>query len=72
MPEYEEQVRRFYGMPTKALNQAVKRNKDRFPRDFVFQLTRNEAAVLSRSQIVTLNCRRSAEPIYHVPALRFH
>jgi hypothetical protein len=28
-----------YKIPTKALNQAVKRNKDRFPREFVFQLT---------------------------------
>lgn len=26
-------------VPTKALNQAVKRNKDRFPEDFMFQLT---------------------------------
>ena len=28
-----------YGVPTKALNQAVKRNADRFPNDFLFQLT---------------------------------
>ncbi|MFH0954402.1 MAG: ORF6N domain-containing protein [Verrucomicrobiota bacterium] len=31
-----------YGVPTKALNQAVKRNADRFPADFMFQLTREE------------------------------
>lgn len=43
-----------YQVPTKALNQAVKRNLDRFPEDFMFQLTRAEAAAL-RSQIVTLN-----------------
>jgi hypothetical protein len=45
-----------YGVPTKALNQAVKRNADRFPDDFRFQLTRREAdeVALSRSQSVTL------------------
>ena len=31
-----------YGVPTKALNQAVKRNIDRFPEDFMFQLTNQE------------------------------
>ena len=31
-----------YGVPTKALNQAVKRNADRFPEDFMFQLTVEE------------------------------
>jgi hypothetical protein len=45
-----------YGVATKALNQAVKRNAARFPSDFVFQLTLEEAETLrrSRSQIVTL------------------
>jgi hypothetical protein len=43
---------RIYGVPTKALNQAVKRNADRFPEDFAFQLAREECEVL-RSQIVT-------------------
>ena len=43
-----------YGVPTKALNQAVKRNADRFPEGFVFQLTHGEFAGL-RSQIVTSN-----------------
>jgi hypothetical protein len=45
---------RIYGVATKVLNQAVKRNVDRFPEDFVFQLTRQELANL-RSQIVTLS-----------------
>lgn len=43
---------RAYGVPTKALNQAVKRNPTRFPLDFVFELTPEEAGAL-RSQIVT-------------------
>lgn len=41
-----------YGTTTKALNQAVKRNSDRFPDDFMFQLTVEEVQNL-RSQIVT-------------------
>lgn len=54
-----------YGVETKALNQAVKRNIERFPDDFMFQLTKEEAGDwksqsmnsnddISRSQIVTL------------------
>jgi len=43
-----------YGVSTKRLNEQVKRNADRFPRDFVFQLTAGEGAAL-RSQIVTSN-----------------
>jgi|SRR5215475_2143321 len=41
-----------YGVPVKQLNQQVKRNKERFPADFMFQLTPAEHATL-RSQIVT-------------------
>lgn len=41
-----------YGIPTKALKQAVRRNPDRFPDDFMFVLTPQEDAAL-RSQIVT-------------------
>jgi hypothetical protein len=42
-----------YGVPTKALNQAIKRNLDRFPEDFCFQLSTEEWEALNRSQIVT-------------------
>ena len=42
-----------YGVATKALNQAVKRNATRFPEDFMFRLTRDEVTELNRSQIVT-------------------
>jgi hypothetical protein len=41
-----------YGVATKVLNQAVKRNPERFPADFMFQLTAPEASRL-RSQFVT-------------------
>jgi hypothetical protein len=43
-----------YGVSTKALNQAVKRNIQRFPDEFVFQVAKEEADSL-RSQSVTLN-----------------
>jgi hypothetical protein len=42
-----------YGVGTKVLEQAVRRNVNRFPNDFMFGLTKEEAEVL-RSQIVTL------------------
>ena len=44
-----------YGVETRTLNQAVKRNIQRFPSDFRFQLTMEEC---SKSQIVTLNAGR--------------
>jgi hypothetical protein len=43
-----------YGVETRVLNQAVKRNADRFPNDFMFELTRDEFNGLI-SQIVTSN-----------------
>ena len=45
---------RLYGTSTSALNQAVKRNIDRFPDDFAFQLTASEVREL-RSQIVIIH-----------------
>ena len=46
-----------YQVPTKVLNQAVKRNIERFPDDFMFQLTPEETEAL-RSQFVTSNIGR--------------
>jgi hypothetical protein len=43
-----------YGVETKALKQAVKRNMDKFPDDFMFELTGKEAEDFSRSHFVTL------------------
>lgn len=42
-----------YSVTTKALNQAVRRNRNRFPEDFMIRLTRAEVEDLNRSQIVT-------------------
>ena len=45
-----------YGVPTKRLNEQVRRNANRFPPDFLFQLTKEEAEMefRSRSQFATL------------------
>jgi len=56
-----------YGVQTKVLNQAVKRNIDRFPEDFMFQLTMKEWESL-RSQIVTLENGRGKYPKYQPTA----
>lgn len=51
----DSDLAKLYGVETKALNQAVRRNIERFPDDFMFQLTKEECL---RSQIVTLNLGR--------------
>lgn len=43
-----------YGVETRVLNQAVKRNRERFPDDFMFQLT-DEETLIWKSQIVMTN-----------------
>ena len=50
----DSDLAKLYGVPTKRLNQQVSRNTDRFPDDFVFQLTADEAATL-RLQSATSN-----------------
>jgi len=65
---------KIYGVETRVLNQAVRRNRDKFPPDFLLELTRPEAANLQRtrkegdtilrSQIVTL---RHGRHLKHQP-----
>ena len=52
-----------YGVPTKRLNEQVKRNADRFPEDFMFELTEIEYLSL-RSQIATLKKGRGQHQKY--------
>jgi hypothetical protein len=49
-----------YGVAAKVLNQAVKRNRERFPDDFMFRLTDEETRLL-RSQILALESRQPVE-----------
>lgn len=50
----DKDLAELYGVETKVLNQAWKRNIERFPEEFCFQLTKEEVEIL-RSQIATLN-----------------
>jgi phage regulator Rha-like protein len=53
----DSDIAELYGVPLKRLNEQVKRNQERFPSDFVFQLTSKEHATL-RSQFATSNKSR--------------
>jgi hypothetical protein len=55
---FDADLAKLYGVSTKALNQALRRNRERFPKDFVFQLTAEEFAFL-RSQSVTSSAEES-------------
>ena len=54
---FNADLAKLYGVTTKALNQAMSRNKSRFPEDFAFRLTRDELNEM-RSQIVTTSKER--------------
>jgi hypothetical protein len=56
---FDVDLAKLYGVSTKALNQAVSRNRSRFPEDFAFRLTRDEFDTM-RSQIVTSYSGRRA------------
>ena len=60
-----------YGVTTKRLNEQVKRNAPRFPSDFVFQVTVEEAANL-RSQFATLESGRGQHRKYRPYAFTEH
>ncbi len=52
----DKDVAKLYQVETKRLNEVIKRNIDRFPKEFCFKLTKEETEELSlRSQIATLN-----------------
>jgi hypothetical protein len=53
----DRELAAIYGVSTKRLNEQVRRNIERFPRDFMFQLTEDEAKSL-RSQFATLDVGR--------------
>ncbi len=52
-----------YGVEARVLNQAVKRNLSRFPDDFMFQLSKEEFALLMRSQVVTASPSNSSQTV---------
>ena len=62
----DEDLAMLYGVPTKGLNRAVRRNIQRFPEDFLVQLTREESLVL-RSQVATLKKKGSGSGRKYLP-----
>jgi len=71
----DSELAALYGVSTKRFNQQVRRNRKRFPADFMFQLTAEETSSL-RSQIATLKASRGQHRKYlpyppaHAPAGR--
>lgn len=59
----DSDLARLYGVPTKRLNEQVRRNRERFPEDFMFHLDDDEADCL-RSQIATLKRGRGQHRKY--------
>jgi len=49
----DDELAEIYGIPTRALNQAVRRNLARFPADFAFQLTREEMVILRSQSVIS-------------------
>jgi len=50
---FDSDLARIYGVETRILNQAVKRNIDRFPQDFMFQLTQDEPSNLMTQCVIS-------------------
>lgn len=59
----DRELAAIYGVETRVLNQAVRRNLERFPQDFMFQISREEAE-RSRSQFVILKRGRGRHQKY--------
>ena len=67
----DSELATLYGVTTKRLNEQVRRNLDRFPEDFMFQLTAPEAEAL-RSQFATLKAGRGQHRKYRPYAFTEH
>ena len=52
-----------YGVPTKALNQAVKRNIQRFPDSFMFRLTKDDCANLKMQNVTSKHVTDSDDSV---------
>jgi hypothetical protein len=63
---------RLYGAETRALNQAFKRNAARFPPDFAFQLTLDEAEAIRRSRSQSVTLKRGGNVKYRPWAFTEH
>ena len=59
----DRDLARLYGVETKRLNEAVKRNLERFPDDFMFQLTKEEFDNWKSQILTSIGCRKMRLPI---------
>ncbi len=57
------QLAELYGVEARALNQAVKRNSERFPEDFTFQLSEEETAVMMRPSLAAASGSNSSQSV---------
>jgi len=69
---FDRDLAELHGVETRALNQAVKRNRARFPDDFMFQLTSVEAETLSPSRSHSVILNRGANVKYRPYAFTEH
>ena len=60
-----------YEVETRSLNQTVKRNNRRFPRDFMFQLTEEEWGFISSQFVMTSRAKRPKKALPYALPLRF-
>jgi len=67
----DSDLAKIYGVPTFRFNEAIKRNRHRFPSDFMFQLTTEETAAL-RSRIAILKKGRGQHRKYRPYAFTEH
>src|SRR5713101_7336005 len=67
----DSDLARIYDVTTKRLNEQVKRNRERFPSDFMFRLTADEAKLAHRSQIAT-GSQKHRDPRYFPYAFTEH
>ena len=67
----DSQLAELYGVPTKRLNEQVRRNAERFPADFLLELSDQEV-MASRSQFATLNKGRGHNLKYRPMAFTEH
>ncbi|HKM65804.1 MAG TPA: ORF6N domain-containing protein [Candidatus Acidoferrum sp.] len=59
----DSDLAQLYGVSTSSLNQAVRRNLRRFPRDFMFQVTKKDAELLTSQFVISNSVSRGAAAI---------
>jgi hypothetical protein len=71
---FDSDLAKLYGVSTKALNQALRRNRERFPKDFAFQLTADErfSSAIPSGELVTICDQFTEASRRRLSPLRFY